>query len=203
METLIAATIYSAVWCYYAFSSTLAGVALSPAVQLFGWSSSIIFLFLSRPRARAAPSANLGVFISGCDTGFGNLLAGELSGQGYHVFAGCLTAAGVDSWKGAKGVDAFLLDLRSGASVAAAGARVRAWVAAGGAREEVPLRALHALVNNAGIGSSGVVDWTTMQAFRDTMEVNFFGHVAVTKELLPQLLRDAVLCVGEGGGVTT
>ena len=34
------------------------------------------------------------VFITGCDTGFGNLLARKLDKNGANVFAGCLTAKG-------------------------------------------------------------------------------------------------------------
>lgn len=34
------------------------------------------------------------VLITGCDTGFGNLLAKELDRLGFHVFAGCLTEIG-------------------------------------------------------------------------------------------------------------
>ncbi len=35
------------------------------------------------------------VVITGCDTGFGRLLAERLHSEGYRVLAGCLTAAGV------------------------------------------------------------------------------------------------------------
>ena len=34
------------------------------------------------------------VFITGCDTGFGNLLAKRLDQLGFYVFAGCLTDNG-------------------------------------------------------------------------------------------------------------
>ena len=34
------------------------------------------------------------VFITGCDTGFGNRLARKLDKLGLHVFAGCLTKTG-------------------------------------------------------------------------------------------------------------
>ena len=37
---------------------------------------------------------NRSVFITGCDTGFGNLLARTLDGKGVRVFAGCLTEKG-------------------------------------------------------------------------------------------------------------
>lgn len=34
------------------------------------------------------------VFITGCDSGFGNLLARQLDGKGFHVTAACLTEKG-------------------------------------------------------------------------------------------------------------
>ncbi|NWI25014.1 RDH7 dehydrogenase, partial [Sula dactylatra] len=37
------------------------------------------------------------VFITGCDSGFGNLLARRLARQGYRVLAACLTQKGADS----------------------------------------------------------------------------------------------------------
>ena len=39
------------------------------------------------------------VFITGCDTGFGNLLTKRLDKLGFHVFAGCLTQAGIKELK--------------------------------------------------------------------------------------------------------
>ena len=40
------------------------------------------------------------VFITGCDTGFGNLLTKKLDAMGFHVFAGCLTQKGMEQLKG-------------------------------------------------------------------------------------------------------
>lgn len=39
------------------------------------------------------------VFITGCDSGFGNMLAKRLDKKGFHVLAGCLTLKGADSLK--------------------------------------------------------------------------------------------------------
>ena len=39
------------------------------------------------------------VFITGCDSGFGNLLAKKLDRLGFHVFAGCLTESGAKDLK--------------------------------------------------------------------------------------------------------
>jgi short-subunit dehydrogenase len=47
---------------------------------------------------------------------------------------------------------------------------------------------LHSLVNNAGVSSGGNIDWTSMEQIRRVMDVNFFGHVAMTKTFLPLLI---------------
>jgi NAD(P)-dependent dehydrogenase (short-subunit alcohol dehydrogenase family) len=50
-------------------------------------------------------------------------------------------------------------------------------------------RALHALVNNAGIQVNAPVEALPMAQWRWVFEVNLFGHIAVTQALLPALLR--------------
>ncbi len=45
------------------------------------------------------------------------------------------------------------------------------------------------LINNAGIGQRGLVKDTTLDVDRQVMEVNFFGQVALTKMLLPHLIK--------------
>ena len=47
---------------------------------------------------------------------------------------------------------------------------------------------LHALVNNAGIGAGGYIDWISLDFMRRIMDVNFFGQVAMTKKFLPLLI---------------
>ena len=48
---------------------------------------------------------------------------------------------------------------------------------------------LWGLVNNAGIARMGYIEWLKLATFRQVMDVNFFGHVAVTKAFLPFLRR--------------
>lgn len=40
--------------------------------------------------------ANKSVVVTGCDSGLGAMLAVQLFDRGFHVFAGCLTTAGVE-----------------------------------------------------------------------------------------------------------
>ncbi|MBW4033382.1 MAG: SDR family NAD(P)-dependent oxidoreductase [Acidobacteria bacterium] len=62
---------------------------------------------------------------------------------------------------------------------------------------------LDAVVNNAGAGRVGTVELLSMEAIRDTMEVNFFGVVAVTKAAMPQLRASGgrVLTISSVGGI--
>jgi NAD(P)-dependent dehydrogenase (short-subunit alcohol dehydrogenase family) len=49
---------------------------------------------------------------------------------------------------------------------------------------------LWAVINNAGVGDGGALDWTDMSVWRRVMEINFFGVVGVTKAMLPLLKRN-------------
>ncbi len=59
------------------------------------------------------------------------------------------------------------------------------------------------LVNNAGYGIVGALEETPEEEFRKQMETNFFGAVAVTQEVLPQLRKQgsgAVVNISSMGG---
>lgn len=117
------------------------------------------------------------MLISGCDTGFGRLFAVQLAKDGYSVLAGCLTDAGAKALKEeAPAVDTIILDITKEQDIKNAAKAVEA---RGGH--------LHALINNAGINQGLLVEWTTMEQYRRVMEVNYFGHVAMTKAVLPFL----------------
>ena len=55
--------------------------------------TSIILTWILR-QLRVDNYSNKYVFITGCDTGFGNLLVKKLDGLGFNVIAGCLTEKG-------------------------------------------------------------------------------------------------------------
>ncbi|CAF3354318.1 unnamed protein product [Rotaria sp. Silwood2] len=89
------------------------------------------------------------VLISGCDTGFGNGLAIELDKQGFNVFAGVYTPESVISLKEKLSSKAtvFRLDITKKEDIDAAFELVNN-----------KTKVLHALVNNAGIGTFGYID---------------------------------------------
>lgn len=59
------------------------------------------------------------VFVTGCDSGFGNLLCKRLDKRGFRVLAGCLTEKGADDLKRATGpfLKTCILDVTSTASI--------------------------------------------------------------------------------------
>ncbi|CAF0879062.1 unnamed protein product [Rotaria sordida] len=131
------------------------------------------------------PSPNINpdgkyVLITGCDTGFGHALAIELDKQGFNVLAGVYISNNIIILKNklSSNANVFRLDITKEEDINAVYELV-----------QKKTNKLHALVNNAGIGESGYIDWITLELIRKTMDVNFFGHVAMTKKFLPLLIN--------------
>ncbi|NWT20940.1 RDH16 dehydrogenase, partial [Vireo altiloquus] len=123
------------------------------------------------------------VLITGCDSGFGNLLARQLDARGLRVLAACLTEAGAAQLRAATSnrLQTVLLDVTSSKSIA----EVTAWV-----RERVGDRGLWGLVNNAGIAiPTAPNEWLTKEDFVKVLDVNLVGLVEVTLSLLPLVRR--------------
>uniref|UniRef100_A0A8B9RZA3 11-cis retinol dehydrogenase n=1 Tax=Accipiter nisus TaxID=211598 RepID=A0A8B9RZA3_9AVES len=123
------------------------------------------------------------VLITGCDSGFGNLLARQLDARGLRVLAACLTQKGADSLqRGCSGhLRTTLLDVTRSDSIRQAVEWVRA---------EVGEKGLFGLVNNAGVANPiGPTEWMRMEDYRQVMAVNAFGAIEVTLQFLPLLKR--------------
>lgn len=108
--------------------------------------------------------------VTGASSGIGRACATHLAGLGFHVLAGVRDPADAPA-----GLEPLTLDVTSDSDVAAAAERV------GGE--------LHALVNNAGIAVSGPVEVVPIEEWRRQIEINLLGQVAVTRALLPAILR--------------
>ena len=115
--------------------------------------------------------------MTGASTGLGASLARELAGRGFHVLAGVRRERDAEVAR-STGIEPVILDITEPEQVAALAARVAS-----------DPRALHALVNNAGIQVNAPVEALPMEQWRRVFEVNLFGHVALTQALLPALLR--------------
>ncbi|XP_077184877.1 retinol dehydrogenase 5 [Paroedura picta] len=124
------------------------------------------------------------VFITGCDSGFGNLLAKSLDKKGFRVLAGCLTLKGADSLQRATSpkLRSTLLDVTSSESIR----KAVDWV-----RTEVGGKGLFGLVNNAGVvNPMGPTEWMHIEDYQNVLAVNTFGVIEVSLAFLP-LLKQA------------
>ncbi|XP_063300829.1 retinol dehydrogenase 7-like [Pelobates fuscus] len=124
------------------------------------------------------------VLITGCDTGFGNLLAKQLDQRGMRVLAACLTDKGAEDLKKetSSRLQTAILDVTNIQNVSS----VAKWVAG-----IVNEKGLWGLVNNAGISIPiAPNEWLTKEDFFRILNVNLLGTVDVTLKMLP-LIRKA------------
>jgi len=141
--------------------------------------------FLGKLRSRFFPaplidSKGKWVLITGCDTGFGNMLCKRLDAAGFNVVACCLTEQGIRdvTQMSSDRVVCVQVDITKEADVRKAAEVVRS-------RTDQ----LHAVVNNAGINQGSLVEWTSMDQYRRVTEVNYLGGVCVTKTMLPFIMK--------------
>jgi NAD(P)-dependent dehydrogenase (short-subunit alcohol dehydrogenase family) len=154
------------------------------------------------------------VVITGCDSGFGRAVALELAlKHGFYVVAGCLrpgefvvesqeeAANSTDSFdKKLSMITSLELDVTKQESVDAFAERVHEDILKSKTGDGTTERVLHAIINNAGVGSGGCVDWLDVDDFQRDMNVNFFGIIRVTKALLPLLKAAAFPFTNERRG---
>jgi len=125
------------------------------------------------------------ILVTGCDTGFGHLLAKRLDGYGCNVFAGCLMESGeVELKKSCSNrLQTFRLDVSQGDSVRKAFDFVKSKLPPG--------KGLWGLVNNAGIaGEGGRVEWIPKEKYQRVLDVNSLGLIDMTVVFLP-LIKQA------------
>jgi NAD(P)-dependent dehydrogenase (short-subunit alcohol dehydrogenase family) len=131
--------------------------------------------------------------VTGAAGGIGRACVAELVRRGAHVWASVRTDDDEADLGRAYGtaVTVLRMDLRDAESIARCGERV---AAAG------PLRGL---VNNAGLARPGPLEHVPLAAFREQLEVNVTGQLAVTRAMLPALRRAEsarVVTIGSIGG---
>jgi NAD(P)-dependent dehydrogenase (short-subunit alcohol dehydrogenase family) len=134
------------------------------------------------------------VVITGCSTGIGRACALGLDRAGFTVFAGVRREADGEALRSdaSGGLEPLIVDVTDGETIAAAAARVRE--ATGGR--------LAGLVNNAGITVGGPVEAVPLDDFRQQLEVNVTGQVAVTQAFLAMIraARGRVVFISSIGG---
>ncbi|XP_018540269.1 dehydrogenase/reductase SDR family member 9 [Lates calcarifer] len=123
------------------------------------------------------------VYVTGCDSGFGNLLTKHLDKLGFRVIAACYTEKGEDELKKVSS-DRLMtvhLDVADSQSVGKAAALIKTVVGEKG---------LWAVVNNAGVSlPSGPTDWLTIEDFKSMIAVNLCGVIDVTLSVLPLIKK--------------
>lgn len=146
----------------------------------------LVFFYLYRwvkELPRVPDKGNKYVYITGCDSGFGNLLARHLDKEGFRVIASCYTEKGEESLKKSCSSNLITthLDVRSKESVAKVAAMIK---------DKVGERGLWAVVNNAGVSvPSAPCDWLTIDDYKSMMDVNLNGVIAVTLSVLPLIKK--------------
>ncbi|XP_053869212.1 retinol dehydrogenase 7-like isoform X3 [Malaclemys terrapin pileata] len=165
----------------------LAAARLSPPARMWLYLAALLGLYFLRRWYRERQSVEglpeKYVLITGCDSGFGNLLAKQLDVRGLRVLAACLTQQGAEQLRKATSerLQTVILDVTRTDSIAAA----TAWV-----KEQVGDKGLWGLVNNAGIGiPTAPNEWLTKDDFVKVLNVNLIGLIEVTLSVLPLVKR--------------
>jgi len=142
-----------------------------------------------------APGA---VLVTGASTGIGRATALHLATLGFRVFAGVRREADAAALRESKlpGLEPIFLDVTDAAQIAAAAERVGAATGSAG---------IAGVVNNAGIGVAGMLEFMPADDLRRQFEVNVIGLVAVTQAFLPLVRRRApdpgrIVHVGSSSG---
>lgn len=116
------------------------------------------------------PTRELAVVITGCDTGFGREAALRAADAGYIVFAGCLRVESVAELKKSPGrINAFTMDVTDDKDVEKVVQIVSNWLEEANATTGKE-RILHSLVNMAGVGFCGNVDFMPLSLFQKSMD---------------------------------
>jgi NAD(P)-dependent dehydrogenase (short-subunit alcohol dehydrogenase family) len=118
------------------------------------------------------------VLVTGASAGIGRKVAERLAAEGYYVFAGARKEQDLKALDAIPNVRGVRLDVTSPADVAAAVEIVRA-----------SGRALHGIVNNAGVAVVDPVLNTRDDDFDFQMQVNVYGVFRVTKAFAPLVIE--------------
>lgn len=130
----------------------------------------------------------LAVVITGCDCGFGREIALKCADAGFVVFAGCLSVDGVGQLQDSPNIIALKMDVTNDNEVNAAVKTVSEWLKGNddgdestGRRES---RSLHALINNAGVGAGGEVDWIDLSDFQWCIDGKSFAWTCAVYQFI-------------------
>jgi NAD(P)-dependent dehydrogenase (short-subunit alcohol dehydrogenase family) len=135
------------------------------------------------------------ILVTGASTGIGEACALHLASQGQLVFAGVRKEADADHLErdGRGRIVPVILDVTDHATIEAAVKTVR---------DRSGTTRFAGVVNNAGVARGGPLEYLAIDEWRDQLEVNVIGQVAVTQAFFP-LIREGsgrVVFIGSIGG---
>ncbi|XP_006888866.1 PREDICTED: estradiol 17-beta-dehydrogenase 2-like [Elephantulus edwardii] len=161
----------------------LLGSSLCWGLVLFSLSCFFLYKYISSQEL--LPVQQKTILITGTDSGIGHGLAKYLDELGFTVFATVLNENGSGAEELRRTCSSRLsviqMDVTNSEQIREARRKVE---------EKVQDRGLWALINNAGIlGFPAEGELVPITHFRQCMDVNFFGPVAVTKMFLPLLRK--------------
>jgi short-subunit dehydrogenase len=151
--------------------------------KLIGW--------LTFYSSSALSTAHPAVFITGCDPGgFGERLSVHLYHKGFRVFSACYLSCSISFYSSFAPprnsnkqlqpfIHAFPLDLTSLSDIERVYELIHSMTLNSGG--------LYGIINNAGIFDSSLVEFTPLSSYRNSLEVNLLGCIAITKRFLPLL----------------
>jgi NAD(P)-dependent dehydrogenase (short-subunit alcohol dehydrogenase family) len=113
------------------------------------------------------------VLVTGASTGIGEATARRLKAAGWEVFAAARKDADLERL-GGEGFTPVKLDVTDPDTIAKA-------------KDELDERGLRGLVNNAGIGITGPIEFVPLDELRRQLEVNLVGQVAVIQAFMPNI----------------
>uniref|UniRef100_UPI00398E598B D-beta-hydroxybutyrate dehydrogenase, mitochondrial n=1 Tax=Pristiophorus japonicus TaxID=55135 RepID=UPI00398E598B len=154
----------------------LAGVLHSFGVVAFAACliPPIIWIVSQKQSAGPIDPKGRAVLITGCDMGFGHLLAKQLDQLGFRVFAGCLFPDGQGAQSLKKECSSELNILKLDVTLDEDVEKAKAFVEA-----NLPAKGLWGLVSNAGISSWGEVEWKNIQDYQREADVNLWGSIRI------------------------
>jgi NAD(P)-dependent dehydrogenase (short-subunit alcohol dehydrogenase family) len=127
------------------------------------------------------------VLVTGSSTGIGKACAIYLAERNFSVIAAVRRPSDAQQLESlSKNIRTIQLDIASAQSIADAKKQIA---------EITQGTGLAGLINNAGIGVFGPVEFVPLDEWRRQFEVNVFGHIAITQALLP-LVRHHVATQG-------
>jgi NAD(P)-dependent dehydrogenase (short-subunit alcohol dehydrogenase family) len=138
------------------------------------------------------------ILVTGASSGIGRACALALDAHGFQVFAGVRKDADAAALQhdASDRLTPVFLDVTDAASIAAAVERIAQATAQAG---------LAGLVNNAGVTIPGPLEYLSLENFRQQLEINLIGQLAVTQACLPliRVARGRIVTISSVAGRLT